>query len=63
MLLFKLLSRNVISEINGCVSTGKEANVYHATTPEGAHTIPMSLIEQVLTGLLRFTRLQFLSSR
>lgn len=32
MILFKLLNRNVISEINGCISTGKEANVYHATS-------------------------------
>jgi serine/threonine-protein kinase RIO1 len=23
------------SEVNGCVSTGKEANVYHASTPDG----------------------------
>ncbi|KAL4623446.1 serine/threonine-protein kinase RIO1 [Arapaima gigas] len=35
MILFKMLSRGVISEINGCISTGKEANVYHATTPQG----------------------------
>ena len=34
MILFKLLSRNIISEINGCVSTGKEANVYYATSKE-----------------------------
>ena len=32
MILFKLLNRNFISEINGCISTGKEANVYHCTT-------------------------------
>ena len=25
----------VCSEVNGCVSTGKEANVYHASTPDG----------------------------
>lgn len=31
MIIFKLLNRGVISEINGCISTGKEANVYHAT--------------------------------
>ena len=31
MILLKMLDRNVVSEINGCVSTGKEANVYHAT--------------------------------
>ncbi|XP_062589763.1 serine/threonine-protein kinase RIO1-like [Saccostrea cucullata] len=32
MILFKFLQRGLISEINGCISTGKEANVYHATT-------------------------------
>jgi RIO kinase 1 len=32
MILFKLLNRGVFEEIHGCVSTGKEANVYHATT-------------------------------
>ncbi|XP_061776568.1 serine/threonine-protein kinase RIO1 isoform X4 [Nerophis ophidion] len=35
MILFKMLSRGIISEINGCISTGKEANVYHATTAGG----------------------------
>ncbi|XP_061878881.1 serine/threonine-protein kinase RIO1 isoform X2 [Entelurus aequoreus] len=35
MILFKMLSRGIISEINGCISTGKEANVYHATTASG----------------------------
>ena len=34
MILFKLLSRSLITEINGCVSTGKEANVYFATSPD-----------------------------
>lgn len=36
MILFKLLSHQVFSEINGCVSTGKEANVYHAVTNCGS---------------------------
>lgn len=31
MILFKLLSRGSIEEIHGCISTGKEANVYYAT--------------------------------
>merc|ERR1712083_1163093 len=31
MILFKLLNRGFIQEINGCISTGKEANVYHCT--------------------------------
>ncbi|XP_068196095.1 serine/threonine-protein kinase RIO1 [Antennarius striatus] len=35
MILFKMLSRGVICEINGCISTGKEANVYHAGTATG----------------------------
>ncbi|XP_044011545.1 serine/threonine-protein kinase RIO1 [Aphidius gifuensis] len=32
MILFKLLNKGTINEINGCLSTGKEANVYHATS-------------------------------
>ncbi|KAG2458388.1 serine/threonine-protein kinase RIO1 isoform X1 [Polypterus senegalus] len=35
MILFKMLSRGVISDISGCISTGKEANVYYATTARG----------------------------
>ncbi|XP_059879668.1 serine/threonine-protein kinase RIO1 isoform X1 [Delphinus delphis] len=35
MILFKMLMRGIISEINGCISTGKEANVYHARTANG----------------------------
>eukprot|EP00040_Diaphanoeca_grandis_P033294 m.203683 g.203683 ORF g.203683 m.203683 type:complete len:610 (-) comp32859_c2_seq1:47-1876(-) len=34
MILFKMLKRGIFHEINGCVSTGKEANVYHATDHE-----------------------------
>ncbi|CAM6125327.1 unnamed protein product [Calypogeia fissa] len=36
MVLFKLLNRGVFQEIHGCISTGKEANVYHATSASGA---------------------------
>ncbi|EFA79869.1 putative protein serine/threonine kinase [Heterostelium album PN500] len=35
LMLFKMINKGVISEINGCVSTGKEANVYHAMTAGG----------------------------
>jgi len=35
LILFKLLNQGVISEIHGCISTGKEANVYHAFRPDG----------------------------
>ena len=34
MILFKMLSRGFITEVNGCISTGKEANVYYATSSE-----------------------------
>lgn len=30
MILYKLINKKFIREINGCLSTGKEANVYHA---------------------------------
>ncbi|RHZ86969.1 hypothetical protein Glove_41g103 [Diversispora epigaea] len=35
IILFKMINRNIIYEINGCISTGKEANVYHAVTEDG----------------------------
>ncbi|XP_043724247.1 serine/threonine-protein kinase RIO1-like [Telopea speciosissima] len=35
MVLFKMLNRGVFHDINGCISTGKEANVYHATKLDG----------------------------
>ncbi|KAL5772233.1 hypothetical protein ACOSQ2_012157 [Xanthoceras sorbifolium] len=35
MVLFKMLNRGVFHDINGCISTGKEANVYHATKSDG----------------------------
>jgi RIO kinase 1 len=30
MILLQMINRNIVSEINGVISTGKEANVYHA---------------------------------
>lgn len=33
IILVKLLNKGILSEINGCLSTGKEANVYHAWGP------------------------------
>ncbi|XBI54613.1 hypothetical protein VPH35_036598 [Triticum aestivum] len=35
MVLFKMLNRGDFNNINGCISTGKEANVYHATKIDG----------------------------
>ena len=31
LMLLKLINANYFDQINGCISTGKEANVYHAT--------------------------------
>jgi RIO kinase 1 len=38
MILLQMINRNVVSEINGCVSTGKEANVYHAVRTDDNST-------------------------
>eukprot|EP01064_Diplonema_japonicum_P002886 TRINITY_DN1187_c0_g1_i1.p1 TRINITY_DN1187_c0_g1~~TRINITY_DN1187_c0_g1_i1.p1 ORF type:complete len:519 (+),score=174.02 TRINITY_DN1187_c0_g1_i1:1346-2902(+) len=35
IILFKLVNAGWLDSINGCVSTGKEANVYHASGKEG----------------------------
>lgn len=36
IILFKLLNKGTIANINGCISAGKEANVYYATSKTGA---------------------------
>ncbi|KAK9457633.1 atypical/RIO/RIO1 protein kinase [Dipodascopsis uninucleata] len=36
-ILAKFINRGDLYEINGCISTGKEANVYHALTESGEH--------------------------
>ena len=33
--LYKMLKNGLFSEINGCIATGKEANVYQACTDSG----------------------------
>ena len=35
LILFKMLSHGVFKQIFGCISTGKEANVYHAVREDG----------------------------
>lgn len=37
MILYRMLNNGTLDEVHGCVSTGKEANVYYATTPSGEH--------------------------
>jgi RIO kinase 1 len=36
MILYKLVNSGFLKEINGCVSTGKEANVYYAVSGDGS---------------------------
>ena len=62
LILYKLLSRRFLDEINGCISTGKEANVYHATSKEGDLAVKIyktSILvfkdrERYVTGEFRF---------
>ncbi|QCD99184.1 RIO kinase 1 [Vigna unguiculata] len=35
MILYKMLNKGAFRDISGCISTGKEANVYHATQSQG----------------------------
>lgn len=35
MILYRMLNNGTVEEVHGCISTGKEANVYYATTPAG----------------------------
>lgn len=51
MILFKLLNRGLIQEINGCISTGKEANVYHAVSKNGEEEFAIKIYK---TSILVF---------
>jgi RIO kinase 1 len=55
MILLQLINRNIVSEIHGVISTGKEANVYHAmvTTSEDAAPIHRA-IKVYKTSILVF---------
>ncbi|KAF1953462.1 Serine/threonine-protein kinase Rio1 [Byssothecium circinans] len=55
MILLQLLNRNIVSEIHGVISTGKEANVYHAmlTLEEGRPPVHRA-IKVYKTAILAF---------
>ncbi|KAJ9475733.1 Serine/threonine-protein kinase RIO1 [Pseudozyma hubeiensis] len=38
LILYKMVNRGLLESVNGCISTGKEANVYHATTAAAAES-------------------------
>jgi RIO kinase 1 len=58
MILLQILNRNIVSEINGVISTGKEANVYHSmTTPADGDAVSTPLhraIKVYKTSILVF---------
>lgn len=59
MILLQLINRNVVSEIHGVISTGKEANVYHAMTEtvsetDGTPTITHRAVKVYKTSILVF---------
>lgn len=64
-ILFKLSNRGIITKIEGCISTGKEANVYYACSESGAERAvkiyKTSILtfkdrEKYVTGDFRFRR-------
>ncbi|MCJ1385503.1 protein kinase rio1 [Xylographa soralifera] len=49
MILLQMINRNVVSEVNGCISTGKEANVYHAlSSPDESSESPDGLLHRAI---------------
>ncbi|KAI9776256.1 MAG: protein kinase rio1 [Geoglossum umbratile] len=56
MILLQMINRNIVSEVNGCLSTGKEANVYHALhVPDGPSPAPLQrAIKVYKTSILVF---------
>uniref|UniRef100_A0A6A7G6T6 Serine/threonine-protein kinase RIO1 n=2 Tax=Hirondellea gigas TaxID=1518452 RepID=A0A6A7G6T6_9CRUS len=64
LILFKMLKSGIMSEINGCVSTGKEANVYHALSGDSSQHLAIKVFktsvldfrdrERYITGEYRF---------
>ena len=55
MILFKLLNKGFMSEIDGCISTGKEANVYHCVSGPGQNSDIGSMAVKIFkTSILVF---------
>ncbi|KAF2086358.1 Serine/threonine-protein kinase Rio1 [Saccharata proteae CBS 121410] len=55
MLLLQMINRGVVTEIHGCISTGKEANVYHAlSVPEDGSPPLHRAIKVYKTSILVF---------
>ncbi|KAI9715313.1 MAG: protein kinase rio1 [Chrysothrix sp. TS-e1954] len=46
MILLQMINRNIVTEVHGCISTGKEANVYHATSMSHSNLTEQSTTSQ-----------------
>lgn len=51
MIIFKMIQKGVVNELNGCISTGKEANVYHSTTKNSNYDLAVKVYK---TSILTF---------
>ena len=54
MILLQMINRNIVSEINGVISTGKEANVYHAMSVDDQGNETHRAIKVYKTSILVF---------
>ena len=56
LMLFKLLNSGFLAEIDGCLSTGKEANVYYAKagTKAAVTSVPEFAVKVFKTSILVF---------
>lgn len=52
--LAKIINKNIISRINGCISTGKEANVYHGDHEDPEVTTKEYAVKIYKTSILVF---------
>lgn len=74
MILFKLLNKGFLTEIDGCISTGKEANVYHCVGGPNQDIASMAVKifktsilvfkdrDRYVSGEFRFRQGEFLSA-
>lgn len=51
MIIFKMIQRGIVNELNGCISTGKEANVYHSTSEKSKFDLAVKVYK---TSILTF---------
>ena len=51
MIIFKMIQRGIVNELNGCISTGKEANVYHSTSEKSKYDLAVKVYK---TSILTF---------